>query len=614
MSAREYTAFAKSGNNAIQVYCDLVRNLSTEAQDIATSIRNFFVSFDCAQYSPMSELVNALEDLLPCLYERADCYRLRAERIDDILANYSVNYTVSRTTYEFLKEKMLARDSAYSPSIRNETERELSTIMVAIKSFYDLAAGVDEFECQLYNELGKMLSMDGDLSGNILLKGLLVEPFYHRKPNAGCNARIIKAQIHWRTYLQDHILCEARKQNEVLKMVRIFKRILHNISEENSNFLQCARYNHASFDIGITRLCTFEDLFWNYRRNGQLSIWNSLYFPYTEDIAEQYILENGLEQAWYASSPLFLYELNEQYAEDNLWIISDDLRKIAYVLAVSSQWQNNFSGLYEVFSYSPHRTVGRGDKDTYLIAAAKLLGYAKELQNLLCNYSHRKDCPDFMKNSSGIRKIEYVQEVDNQFNFEKLVFPDEIEEFAAALVSSCSSSNSYASAVDRVVALHPYAEENVQRNTDDVVLLNCFIDYISHKLLDYASYPFFNEGCTTLSKAFEQIGKDLKEICTSIKEETEALYKAIFSVACEMQYKDPEILQYFVYEYPFTAESLSWRHGEGMKPLPLSKIHMDGYDESAYHISSFSKYGGMTDYYNGRHMQISWKSFSGGWV
>ena len=236
MSVREYTSFAKSGNNAIQVYCDSVRNLSTEAQEIATSIRNFIVSFDCAQYSPMSELVNALEELPPYLYERADCYRSRAERIDDILANYSVNYTVSRTTYEFLKEKMLARDSVYSPSIRNETERELSKIMAEIKSFYDLAAGVDEFERQLYDELGKMPSMDGDLSGNILLKEILVEPFYHRKPNADCNARIIKAQILWRTYLQDHILCEARKQNEVLKMVRIFKRILHNISEENSNF------------------------------------------------------------------------------------------------------------------------------------------------------------------------------------------------------------------------------------------------------------------------------------------------------------------------------------------------------------------------------------------
>lgn len=614
MSVREYTSFAKSGNNAIRVYCDSVRYLSTEAQEIATSIRIFIVSFDCAQYSPMSELVNALEELLPNLYERADCYCLRAERIADILANYSVNYTVSRMTYEFLKEKMLARDNVYSPNIRNEAEQELSQIMVAIKSFYDLTIAVYEFERQLYDELGKMSTMDGDLSGNISLKETLIEPYYYQKLNADCITRIAKVQILWRTYLQDHILCETRKQNEVLKMVRIFKRILHTISEENSNFLQCARNNHESFDIGFTQLSTIKDWFWNYRRNGQLSIWNNLHFPYTEDIAEQYILENGLEQAWYASSPLFLYELNERYAEDNLWIMSDDLRKIAYVLAISSQWQNNFSGLYYVFSYSPRRTVGRGEKDTYVIAATKLLEYAKELQNLLCNYSHRKDCPDFMNNSSGIRKIEYVPDTVDKPNNKKLNRSDTIEDFTTALVSSCSSSNSYASAVDRVVALHPYAEENVQRNTDDVVLLNSFIDYISHKLLDYASYPFFNEGCTTLSKAFEQIGKDLKEICTSIEEETEALYKAIFSVACEMQYKDPEILQYFVYEYPFTAESLSWRHGEGMKPLPLSKIHMDGYDESAYHISSFSKYGGMTDYYNGRHMQISWKSFSGGWV
>lgn len=55
-------------------------------------------------------------------------------------------------------------------------------------------------------------------------------------------------------------------------MVRIFKRIPHTISEENSNFLQCARNNHESFDMGFTQLNTFEDLFWSYRRNGQLSI------------------------------------------------------------------------------------------------------------------------------------------------------------------------------------------------------------------------------------------------------------------------------------------------------------------------------------------------------
>ena len=79
-----------------------------------------------------------------------------------------------------------------------------------------------------------------------------------------------------------------------------------------------------------------------------------------------------------------------------------------------------------------------------------------------------------------------------------------------------------------------------------------------------------------------------------------------------MQDKDPEILRYFIYEYPFNAESLSWRHGEGMKPLPLNKIHMDGYDESAYQISSFSKDGVMTEYYNGRHMRISWMSFTRG--
>lgn len=615
MSAREYTAFAKSGNNAIQVYCDLVRNLSTEAQDIATSIRIFFVSFDCAQYSPMSELVNALEDLLPCLHERADCYRLRAERIDDILANYSVNYTVSRTTYEFLKEKMLARDSAYSPSIRNETERELSTIMVAIKSFYDLAAGVDEFERQLYNELGKMLSMDGDLSGNILLKELLVEPFYHRKPNADCNARIIKAQIHWRTYLQDHILCEARKQNEVLKMVRIFKRILHNISEENSNFLQCARYNHASFDIGITRLSTFEDLFWNYRRNGQLSIWNSLYFPYTEDIAEQYILENGLEQAWYASSPLFLYELNEQYAEDNLWIISDDLRKIAYLLTLSYRCQSRID-CYEFYMSNLGESPTHPDRfDNYLTAAVKILMVAKLIQDSIGAYSLRADCPDFLKKNDDINIIDTLPDSIVKLNPDEWNDFEEIGEFTTYLIDVlCSSNGSFRSSIDTTFGLFPYSEENVQRNTDDVVLLNCFIGYISLKLLDYANYPYRNEGYTALSKTFEQIGKDLKEICISIEAETEALYKAIFSVAREMQYKDPEILQYFVYEYPFTAESLSWRHGEGMKPLPISNIHINWYDESAYHISSISKYGGMTDYYNGRHMQISWKSFSGGWV
>lgn len=612
MPLREYSTFCKSGNNSIRVYCDSLRNLSTMAKDIANRIQHFIACFDCAQYSLMAELVNALEELIPYLNERAVCYYIRAERIEDILVHYSVNYIVSRSTYEFLIKKMLVGDSVYSPSIEKAVDRELSTIMAAIKSFYNLAAGVDEFERQLYDELGKMSSMDGDLPGNILLKEILVEPFYHRKPNADCNTQIIKAQIHWRTYLQDHILCEARKQNEVLKMVRIFKRILHTISEENSNFLQCARNNHESFDIGFSQLNAFKDLFWSYRRNGQLSIWNNLYFPYTEDIAEQYILEKGLEQAWYASSPLFLYELNERYAEDNLWIISDDLRKIAYVLAVSSQWQNNFSGLYSVFS-STNRTVGWESMDTYLIAATKLLRYAKELQNILCDYSCERDLPDFMKNDSCINKIEHIPETIDNPNFERLNSCDAIEKFAAALISSCSSKNTYASAVDRVVALYPYAEENVQRNTDDVVLLNCFVGYISLKLQDYASYPFTNEGCTTLSKAFEQIGKDLEKICISIEDETEELYKAIFSVADKMQDKDPEILPYFIYEYPFTAESLSWRHGEGMKPLPITNIHMDGYYESAYQISNITKGGVMTEYYNSHHMRISWMSTSGGW-
>ena len=197
MSLREYSTFCKSGNNSIRVYCDSLRNLSTMAKDIAASIRNFIVSSDYAQYSPLSELVNALEELLPNLYERADCYCLRAERIADILANYSVHYTVSRTTYEFLIKKMLARDGVYSPSIRNEIDRELSEIMVAIKSFHDLSAEVDEFERQLYKEPGQMSSEDGNSSGNTLLKEILVEPFYHRKPNTNCNTRIIKAQILW---------------------------------------------------------------------------------------------------------------------------------------------------------------------------------------------------------------------------------------------------------------------------------------------------------------------------------------------------------------------------------------------------------------------------------
>lgn len=56
------------------------------------------------------------------------------------------------------------------------------------------------------------------------------------------------------------------------------------------------------------------------------------------------------------------------------------------------------------------------------------------------------------------------------------------------------------------------------------------------------------------------------------------------------------------------------KHGEGMKPLPITNIHMDGYYESAYQISNITKGGVMTEYYNSHHMRISWMSTSGGWV
>lgn len=427
---------------------------------------------------------------------------------------------------------------------------------------------------------------------------------------------ITKARMLWRDYLFNHALYEGRKQREVLKAVRIFKKFLSVIAEENSNFLQCAKNANEVPEKGVTQVKTYVSMLKNYRKMEQLEVWNILYFLRPEDPIGEYIIENGLERAWLSTSELFLSELDGYYEEDKLWIISDDLRKIAYLLTLSHRCQSRID-CYVFYMCNLEKSPIHPDHfDNYLTAAVKILMVAKLIQDSISAYSLRADCPDFLKKNDDINIIDTLPDSIAALNPDEWNDFEEIGQFTTFLIDVlCSSNSSFRSSIDTAFGLFPYSEEKVIRNTDDVFLLCSILEYISKKILDCSRYPFFNEDYWPLAETLQQIGQELEAITSAVAEEVDALYHTIGSAILNLHPSEDGFWKVFLCDYPFSKESLSWRHGEKFKPLPLDEIHfLYGLDAASYELASFCKYGGSFERYNSRHMMISNHSFSGEWV
>lgn len=603
--------------NAIQIYTETLRNISVVAKSAANNIRQFIDKHDCEQLAPLFDLCSVLEELLPYLHKRTGEYCTRATRIEYVHKTYHVDLNVEFDRY--CLDCMTEEDNADASTVERKADPfffEITEIMASLKCFSDRVEALDSFERKLYPKLAMLSAEERNASGANQLLEILTQPFFYRKSTATCLKLVTKARILWRDYLFNHALYEGRRQREILNVVRILKKFLSVIAEENSNFLQCAKNANEVPDKSVTRVKTYVSMLKNYRKMEQLEVWNILYFLHPEDPIGKYIIENGLEKAWLSTSELFLSELDGYYEEDNLWIISDDLRKIAYLLTLSYRCQSRID-CYEFYMRNLGKSPAPPDCfDKYLTAAVKILMVAKLIQDSISAYSFRADCPDFLKKNDDINIIDTLPDSITKLDPDEWNDFEEIGQFTTFLIDVlCLSNGSFRSSIDTAFGLFPYSEEKVIRNTDDVFLLCSILEYISKKMLDCSRYPFFSEDYWPLAETLQQIGQELEAITSAVAEEVDALYHTIGSAILNLHPSEDGFWKVFLCDYPFSEESLSWRHGEKFRPLPLDEISfLYGLGAASYELASFCKYGGSIERYNSRHMMISYHSCSGGWV
>lgn len=358
---------------------------------------------------------------------------------------------------------------------------------------------------------------------------------------------------------------------------------------------------------------------------------------------------------------MFLEELGDCYNENNLWVITDDLCKMAYALTSIETSHLICINLSEVFA----ERCGYFGVYGYSKMAGMILDCANMLYTYLCEHE-------------GVRQVSFEDkaeaskrdELDNIFSGGRKLLEDYSSEKSTTNkispivygYQSILTSGPNDDLADRKKSAMYYALHNTSRDYHDLIRMQEALDptgqdnapredwekelYYSHIICGDTPLLYFEPNAgrswgdlAIISEVLHIIcekvyGKSCQETDLTKRKELNDIYQRMNETLSELRYfnekvgsaiffaeekltvnsdrPDPlGVLQFIHPSYPYSRECLSWRYGKKFAPLAIQNIHLqNGLEGAAYTISSGSQYGFYSELHNSRHKQTGFKSVS----
>lgn len=623
----------------LRYYATLVFSNSCCMAETIKTAECFIETIKIGKEDPRIETINAIEEALPVLKAQTAAWMEHRRRLEQFLSEE----TAKAGDFEL-----------YKSEVRTETADErIVSVLKEIKRISDLCEKAGSLRTGMMRYLNRKIHEKGitDRQMQQLLEELL-EPGIEIGYLSDLWKQLTRPRILWRMYLQNHVLLEVRKQKEVFLLSSVLRKFIHKTSEEGSNFRDCASVDGEDVDNISVGRCV--KLVRDYKRKGLLEEKNILNVRYNTDPVVQYIREHGMTEMWNVASEYFLEELESGYGENNLWVITDDLCKMAYaVISIEtshlicrelSEVLSERFRMFDVYAYSP--------------IAAMILNCANKLYKYLCKHdgkqwmlvgskaevSKRQELDRIFTGGRKVLEEWYSSGIGSSpfyYGYMSVLSSDQNDVLAeqkrsALYFARHNTATEYSNLVSELDALghtglgkggntemyhsrifcadEPllYFEPNAGRSWGDLSTINEVLRSICATLdckIRQETDPIKRDELNGIHYEMEETVSELTDLC---EKTGNAICSAEEILTMDSDRRDPiDVLRFIHPAYPYSRELLSWRYGNKLEPFAIRDIQIqNGFEGAAYTISSGSEYGFYSVYYNSHHKEIGCRSGS----
>lgn len=623
----------------LRYYAALVFSNSCCMAETIKTAECFIETIKIGKEDPRIETINVIEEALPVLKAQTAAWMDHRQRLEQFIPEVTAK----------------AGDSElYKPEVKEETvDEKIVSVLKKIKRVSDLCEKAGSLRAGIMRYLNRKIHKEGTTEQQVqqLLEELL-EPGIEIGYLSDLWKHLTRPRILWRMYLQDYVLLEVRKQKEVFLISSILKKFIFKTSEEGSNFGDCVSADGEDIDNISVGRCV--KLARDYKRKGFLEEKNILNVRYNTDPVVQYIREHGMTEMWNVASEYFLEELESGYGENNLWVITDDLCKMAYaVISIEtshlicrelSEVLSERFRMFDVYEYSPiaamilncanrlYKYLCKHDGKQWMLVGSKAeVSKRQELDRIFTG--GRKVLEEWYSSGIGSSPIYYgymsvlssdqndvlEEQIRSAMYFARhntvIEYNDLVSKLDALGHNGLGKGGNTEMYHSRIICADEplfYFEPNAGRSWGDLSTINevlCSIrETLDCKIRQEADSIKRNE----LMEIHQEMEKTVLELTDLCEKTGNAICSAEEMLTMDSNRRDPiDVLRFIHPAYPYSRELLSWRYGNKWEPLAIQDIQIqNGFEGAAYTISSGSEYGFFSVYYNSRHKEIGCRSGS----